>query len=63
MDWMSVNGWAHRGGAEFGTRLHLPTMDELPQILGTLEHHRIDRVIMIGGWAGSGRLTTVSYSA
>ncbi len=52
MDWMSVNGWAHRGGAELGTHHHLPTVDELLQIAQTLERHHINGLLIIGGWAG-----------
>jgi 6-phosphofructokinase 1 len=52
MDWMSVNGWANRGGAELGTHHHLPTVDELPQIAQTLERYQINGLLIIGGWAG-----------
>lgn len=52
MDWMSVNGWASRGGAELGTSRHLPRGDQYGQIAEQLEEHQIDGLLMIGGWAG-----------
>jgi 6-phosphofructokinase 1 len=52
MDWMSVNGWASRGGAELGTSRHLPRDDQFGQIAEQLEEHQIDGLLMIGGWAG-----------
>lgn len=52
MDWMSVNGWASRGGAELGTSRHLPRGDQFAQIAAQLEQHQIDGLLMIGGWAG-----------
>jgi 6-phosphofructokinase 1 len=52
MDWMSVNGWASRGGAELGTSRHLPRGGQFAQIAAQLDEHRIDGLLMIGGWAG-----------
>ena len=52
MDWMSVNGWAHRGGAELGTNSSLPTDAELPAIAQTLADYNISGLLIIGGWAG-----------
>ncbi|MDJ0665414.1 MAG: 6-phosphofructokinase [Acidimicrobiia bacterium] len=52
MDWMSVNGWASRGGAELGTSRHRPRGEHFAQIAQTLEKHQIDGLLMIGGWAG-----------
>jgi 6-phosphofructokinase 1 len=52
MDWMSVNGWAARGGAELGTSRHLPRGDMFADIAAQLEEHQIDGLLMIGGWAG-----------
>jgi len=53
MDWMSVNGWASRGGAELGTNRYLPTSDEaLAALAKSIADHRIDGLLMIGGWAG-----------
>lgn len=52
MDWMSVNGWVSRGGAELGTNRFMPTDADFAAIANQLQHHAIDGLLMIGGWAG-----------
>jgi 6-phosphofructokinase 1 len=52
MGWMSVNGWASRGGAELGTNRRQPADRELYQIARHVEKHEIDGILMIGGWSG-----------
>lgn len=52
MGWMSVHGWVGRGGAELGTSRRMPSNEEYETISATLARHRIDGVLMIGGWAG-----------
>lgn len=52
MDWMSVDGWASQGGSELGTNRAAPTEAQLPDIAGTLREHRINGILMIGGWDG-----------
>ena len=52
MGWMSVNGWASRGGAELGTNRRQPADRELYQIARHIEKHEIDGILMIGGWSG-----------
>jgi 6-phosphofructokinase 1 len=52
MGWMSVNGWASRGGAELGTNRHQPADRELYQVARHIEKHEIDGILMIGGWSG-----------
>ena len=52
MDWMSVNGWVHRGGSELGTNRTIPRGRELYAIARNLEEHRVEGLLMIGGWAG-----------
>lgn len=52
MDWMSVTGWVARGGAELGTSRYRPDEDALDNISWQLEAHRIDGILMIGGFAG-----------
>jgi len=52
MDWMSVNGWASRGGAELGTSRHKPRDEQFQVIAANLEKYQIDGLLMIGGWAG-----------
>jgi 6-phosphofructokinase 1 len=52
MGWMSVNGWASRGGAELGTNRKAPGDRELYTIARQIEKHEIDGILMIGGWSG-----------
>lgn len=52
MDWMSVSGWARRGGAELGTARHDLAGRDLYTIARTLEDHRLDGILMIGGYSG-----------
>ena len=50
LEWADVEGWVV-GGAELGTRRTVPTVADLYQISRTLEEHRIDALLVIGGWA------------
>ncbi len=52
MDWMSVNGWAYRGGAELGTNRHIPSGSDYYQIAKAIEAHNIEGILIIGGWSG-----------
>jgi len=52
MDWMEVSGWVSRGGAELGTNNHVPQADDFYAIARRLEAHRIDGLLIIGGWPG-----------
>jgi 6-phosphofructokinase 1 len=52
MEWMSVNGWASRGGAELGTNRRVPADRELYTIARHLEAMEIDALLLIGGWSG-----------
>lgn len=52
MDWMSVSGWASRGGAELGTNRTMPEGSDFYAIARSLEEHKIDGLLMIGGWTG-----------
>lgn len=52
LGWMSVNGWAHRGGAELGTNRKVPQESDLYPIARSLEKHRVDGLLVIGGWSG-----------
>jgi 6-phosphofructokinase 1 len=59
MDWMSVNGWAHRGGAELGTSRDVPSGPDFHAIAKTIEQQALDGLLVIGGWeayAGAHRL-------
>lgn len=52
MNWMSVSGWASQGGAELGTNRTLPEGSDFYAIARSLEEHKIDGLLMIGGWTG-----------
>ena len=46
MGWMSVNGWASRGGAGLGTNRRQPADRELYQVARHVEKHEIDLAIV-----------------
>ncbi|MCO5185263.1 MAG: 6-phosphofructokinase [Anaerolineae bacterium] len=52
MDWMSVSGWATRGGSELGTNRYLPHGSDYYAMARNLEKYAIDGILMIGGWTG-----------
>lgn len=52
LDWMSVSGWVSRGGAELGTGRLVIGADERAAIAATIEEHRLDGLLMIGGLSG-----------
>ncbi len=52
MDWTSVTGWVSRGGAELGTSRHIPENGELYAVAKQLSEHRIDAMLVVGGWDG-----------
>lgn len=52
LDWMSVNGWAARGGCELGTSRRVPRGSDLYAIARAIEDHDIHGILLIGGWAG-----------
>jgi 6-phosphofructokinase 1 len=61
MNWMSVTGWASRGGAELGTNTRLPSGGDFYAIARTIEEQRISALFVIGGWSayeGAYRLCT-----
>ncbi|MGI9644639.1 MAG: 6-phosphofructokinase, partial [Ilumatobacteraceae bacterium] len=45
MDWMSVNGWVSRGGAELGTSRSVPSGDRFARIEAQIAAHRIDGLL------------------
>lgn len=51
MNWMSVNGWAPRGGAELGTNRKIPAASEFYAIARNIEKYEIEGLLIIGGWA------------
>ena len=50
MNWMSVSGWASRGGSVLGTTRRVPKGRDLYSIARVIEDHRIDAMLLIGGW-------------
>jgi 6-phosphofructokinase 1 len=50
--WMSVNGFASRGGSELGSNRHVPQGSDLYAIARNLEKHQIEGLLIIGGWTG-----------
>ncbi len=52
MGWMSVSGWASKGGSELGTNRHIPGGGDYYAIARHIEAQKIDGILMIGGWPG-----------
>ena len=52
LDWMSMSGMAPRGGAELGTNRKIPSGSDFYAIARQLEKHKINGLLMIGGWPG-----------
>ncbi|MGV8849483.1 MAG: 6-phosphofructokinase [Propionibacteriaceae bacterium] len=52
LEWGDVESWLPEGGAELGVRRTVPLVEELYRISRTLEDHKIDALLMIGGWNG-----------
>ncbi len=52
MNWMSVNGWVSRGGAELGTSRFVPSGSSLDAIADQIQTNAIAGLLMIGGWSG-----------
>lgn len=52
MGWMDVSGWVSDGGAELGTDRYVPADEDIAQIADQISAHRIDGLLMAGGWEG-----------
>jgi 6-phosphofructokinase 1 len=52
MNWMSVSGWASKGGSELGTSRLEPKGSDLYNIARNIEVNKIDALMIIGGWNG-----------
>jgi 6-phosphofructokinase 1 len=50
MEWTSVNGWASVGGSVLGTSRKVPKGKDMHAIARTIENHRIEALLVIGGW-------------
>lgn len=52
MNWMSVNGWASKGGSELGTNRKIPSGSDFYSIARVIETQEIQGLMIIGGWSG-----------
>jgi 6-phosphofructokinase 1 len=52
LGWYSVNGWAPMGGSVLGTSRKVPDHSELYAVARTLEEHKVDALLVIGGFSG-----------
>jgi 6-phosphofructokinase 1 len=52
MQWLSVNGWALKGGSELGTNRAIPTPQNIANIARVIEVNQINVLIMFGGYTG-----------
>lgn len=50
LGWSDVEGWTGEGGAELGIRRTVPSVEHLYSISRALEDHRVDALLVIGGW-------------
>ncbi len=50
LGWADVEGWIGTGGAELGVRRVVPGVADLYPISRVLEEHRVDALLVIGGW-------------
>jgi 6-phosphofructokinase 1 len=49
--WMNVSGWGSMGGSQLGTSRKVPAGADLYAIARTLEAHKIEGLLVIGGWS------------
>ncbi|WP_024331022.1 6-phosphofructokinase [Winkia neuii] len=47
--WRDVEGWGFDGGAELGTRRHIPEVDELYAVGRAIENNNLDGLVIVGG--------------
>ena len=52
LDWMDVRGLVGLGGAEIGTNRSVPSGGDYYRIARSIEEHKIDALLIIGGEAG-----------
>ncbi|RLP08509.1 6-phosphofructokinase [Propionibacterium australiense] len=50
LGWEDVEGWTGAGGAELGLRRDVPSVEQFYAISRALEDHRVDALVVIGGW-------------
>ena len=51
LGWMGVSGWSSLPGAELGTSRRLPDESNLERVAETIRRHRLDGLVIIGGWS------------
>ncbi len=52
LEWMSVQGWAPKGGSELGTNRKVPDGSDFYAIARHIEAYDIQGLLVIGGWTG-----------
>ena len=52
LEWMSVQGWAPKGGSELGTNRKVPAGSDFYAIARHIEEYDIQGLLVIGGWTG-----------
>ncbi|MCJ7715200.1 MAG: 6-phosphofructokinase, partial [Anaerolineales bacterium] len=52
LSWMDVSGWVGLGGAEIGTNRTIPSDGDYYSIARTIEEHKIDGLLVVGGESG-----------
>jgi 6-phosphofructokinase 1 len=50
LGWMSMAGWASRGGSDLGTSRMIPKGSDLYNIARNIEVHNIEALLIVGGW-------------
>lgn len=50
LEWGDVEGWVGDGGAHLGLRRDVPAVEELYAISRALEEHKVDALLVAGGW-------------
>lgn len=50
LTWADVEGMAHSGGADLGTRRYVPEESDLYAMARQLEEHRVDALVVMGGY-------------
>jgi 6-phosphofructokinase 1 len=51
LDWMDVEEWVAAGGSKLGANRTIPEVDEFKAVAETVKKHKIDGLLMIGGWS------------
>jgi len=51
LEWTSVSGWASIGGSMLGTSRMVPKGKDMYAIARAIEDHRIEALLVIGGWS------------